>query len=61
MLLLLDIGQITKVVGLSINLRNADPDMTLESFESEFGLPAEDVYNNGAAKLLDAIFKYLEE
>ena len=51
----------TKVVGLSINLRNADPDMTLESFESEFGLPAEDVYNNGAAKLLDAIFKYLEE
>ena len=51
----------TKVVGLSINLRNADSDMTLGSFESEFGLPAEDVYNNGADKLLDAIFRYLEE
>ena len=24
-------------------------------------LPAEDVYNNGASKLLDAIFEYLEE
>ncbi|MDO5860816.1 DUF1611 domain-containing protein [Methanobrevibacter sp.] len=51
----------TKVVGLSINLKNADSDMTIESFESEFGLPVEDVYNNGASKLLDAIFKYLEE
>ena len=30
-------------------------------FESEFGLPVEDVYNNGATKLLDAILKYLEE
>ena len=51
----------TKVVGLSINLKNASEDMTIESFESEFGLPAEDVYNNGAAKLLDAILEYLEE
>ena len=51
----------TKVVGLSINLKNADDGMTLGSFESEFGLPAEDVYNNGASKLLDAIFEYLEE
>ena len=30
----------TKVVGLSINLRNADEDMTLESFEEKYGLPA---------------------
>ena len=51
----------TKVVGLSVNLKNADSDMTIESFETEFGLPAEDVYNNGADKLLDAIFEYLEE
>ena len=51
----------TKVVGLSINLKNAELDIDAEYFESKFGLPAEDVYNNGASKLLDAIFKYLEE
>lgn len=51
----------TKVVGLSVNLKNADADCTIESFESEFGLPAEDVYNNGASKLLDAIIEFLEE
>ena len=50
----------TKVVGLSINLKNASGE-TLEEFESKFNLPAEDVYNNGASKLLDAIFEYLEE
>ncbi len=51
----------TKVVGLSVNLKNADPEMDVAYFESKYGLPAEDVYNNGASKLLDAIFKYLEE
>ena len=51
----------TKVVGLSINLKNADSDMTLEYFEDKYNLPAEDVYHNGASKLLDAIFEYLEE
>ena len=51
----------TKVVGISINLKNASDDMTIGSFESEFGLPVEDVYNNGASKLLDAIIEYLEE
>ncbi len=51
----------TKVVGLSVNLKNADLDMCPEYFESRFNLPAEDVYNNGASKLLDAIFEYLEE
>ena len=50
----------TKVVGLSINLKNAELDVDLDYFESEFGLPAEDVYNNGASKLLDAILDYLE-
>ena len=50
----------TKVVGLSINLKNASGE-TLEEFESKFNLPAEDVYNNGASKLLDAIFEFLEE
>ena len=51
----------TKVVGLSINLKNANLDMDVNYFESKFDLPAEDVYNNGASKLLDAIFEYLEE
>ena len=51
----------TKVVGLSVNLKNAELDMSPEYFESTFKLPAEDVYNNGASKLLDAIFEYLEE
>ena len=51
----------TKVVGLSINLRNADEDMTLESFEEEFGLPAADMYSGGASKILDAILEYLDK
>ena len=51
----------TKVVGLSVNLKNASSDMTLEYFEDKYNLPADDVYNNGASKLLDAIFEYLEE
>ncbi|MBE6499839.1 MAG: DUF1611 domain-containing protein [Methanobrevibacter thaueri] len=50
----------TKVVGLSINLRNANSDENLEDFEKIYNLPAEDVYNNGASKLLDAIFDYLK-
>ena len=51
----------TKVVGISINLKNAELDMDIEYFESRTDLPVEDVYNNGASKLLDAIFEYLEE
>ena len=51
----------TKVVGLSVNLKNASLDLCPEYFESTYNLPAEDVYKNGASKLLDAIFEYLEE
>ena len=51
----------TKVVGLSVNLKNAELDMCPEYFESTYNLPAEDVYNNGASKLLDAILEYLKE
>ena len=51
----------TKVVGLSINLRNADEDMTLESFEEKYGLPAADMYSGGAARILDAILEYLDK
>ena len=51
----------TKVVGISINLKNAGLDMDIDYFESKVDLPVEDVYNNGASKLLDAILEYLEE
>ena len=51
----------TKVVGLSVNLKNASLDLCPEYFESTYNLPAEDVYKNGASKLLDAILEYLEE
>lgn len=51
----------TKVVGLSINLKNAELDMDEEYFESMIDIPVADVYNNGASKLLDAILDYLEE
>jgi len=47
-----------KVIGLSFNLKNA-PDLDLKDFESENKLPAVDVYNNGASKLLDVILNYL--
>ena len=51
----------TKVVGISINFKNTELDRDIEYFESQFNLPVEDVYNNGASKLLDAIFEYLGE
>jgi len=51
----------TKVVGISINLKNSELDSDLEYFESTYNLPVEDVYNNGASKLLDAILDYLKE
>ncbi|MFQ9110843.1 MAG: DUF1611 domain-containing protein, partial [Methanobrevibacter smithii] len=51
----------TKVVGISINLKNAELDLDAEYFEHKYNLPVEDVYNNGASKLLDAIFDYLGE
>ena len=51
----------TKVVGISINLKNAGLDMDECYFEHTYGLPVQDVYNNGASKLLDAIFDFLEE
>lgn len=51
----------TKVVALSINLRNAYSNIKSKDFELEFNLPSVDVYNEGASKLLDSILKYLEE
>lgn len=51
----------TKVIGLSINFKNTELDKDLEYYESNYNLPVEDVYNNGASKLLDVIIEYLKE
>ncbi len=50
----------TKVVGISINLKNSElEDLDECYFEHTYDLPTQDVYNNGASKLLDAILDYL--
>lgn len=49
----------TKVVGLSINLRNGDGE-TLDQFEEKYNLPVANVRDGGAPKLLDAILEYLK-
>ena len=51
----------TKVVGLSINLKNSDSSVKPSDFESKFNLPSADVFDKGASRLLDSILKYLEE
>jgi uncharacterized NAD-dependent epimerase/dehydratase family protein len=51
----------TKVVGLSLNLRNVRGDEMLVQCEETFGLPTADVYHEGASKLMDAVLKYLGE
>ncbi|MEG3224348.1 MAG: hypothetical protein BME94_02180 [Methanobacteriales archaeon Met13] len=45
----------TKVVGLSLNLRNVEDKEVVSSYEEKYGLPAVDVYRQGASRLLDVI------
>lgn len=53
----------TKVVGISLNLRNyseGKPKSEIYSLCSQkYGLPAADIYNDGASILLDAITQYI--
>ncbi|WP_048191170.1 DUF1611 domain-containing protein [Methanobacterium sp. SMA-27] len=49
----------TKVVGLSLNLRNVSDKTELNNYESKYGLPAVDVKNGGASRLLDVIIDYI--
>jgi len=49
----------TKVVGISINLRN-EPDKTPQDYEDEFSLPTADVRKD-PDKLLDAILNYFKK
>jgi uncharacterized NAD-dependent epimerase/dehydratase family protein len=49
----------TKVVGLSLNLRNVSDENELNKYESKYGLPAVDVKDGGASRLLDVIIDYI--
>lgn len=49
----------TKVVGLSLNLRNVNDKTEINKYESKYGLPAVDVKNGGASILLDVIIDYI--
>ncbi|MDO8870077.1 MAG: DUF1611 domain-containing protein [Methanobacteriaceae archaeon] len=51
----------TKVVGISLNLRNVDAKGQIEKYESEYGLPAVDVKNGGSSQLLNVIIDFLGE
>lgn len=45
----------TKVVGISLNLRNVEDKSLLSEFEEKYGLPVVDIKNGGASRLLKAI------
>lgn len=51
----------TRIVGLSLNLRNISGKNILKEFELEYALPAVDVKNGGASRLMDVIINYLGE
>ena len=53
----------TKVIGLSINRRNA-PDVSLEEIEEKFNLPTVDLHtdsNGGLKRLLQTVLDYVGE
>jgi uncharacterized NAD-dependent epimerase/dehydratase family protein len=53
----------TKVVGVSINLRNYSGNVPkvdlLSEYEKKYGLPTVDIYQGGALVLLDSIIDYI--
>lgn len=49
----------TSVVGLSVNLRNVKDKTEIAKYEEQYGLPAVDVRNGGASRLLDVIIDYI--
>ncbi len=54
----------TKVVGISLNLRNFTEDKSkadiFSECEKKYMLPAVDIFQGGASILLDAITEYIE-
>ncbi len=49
----------TKVVGISLNMRNVTDKKDILEYEERYKLPAVDIKNGGASKLLDAIINHL--
>ena len=49
----------TKVVGISLNLRNVSDKNEIHKYEDEYELPAVDVTDGGASRLMDVIIDYI--
>jgi len=49
----------TKVVGISLNMRNVSGKKDILEYEERYKLPAVDIKNGGASKLLDVIIDHL--
>ena len=49
----------TKVVGISLNMRNVPDKNDILKYEERYKLPAVDIKNGGASKLLDVIIDHL--
>jgi len=49
----------TKVVGISLNLRNVTNKNEIHKYEKEYDLPTVDVTDGGASRLLDVIKDYI--
>lgn len=51
----------TKVVGISLNLRNVENKDVLGDYEKKYSLPAVDIKNGGASKLLEVINDHIRK
>ncbi len=49
----------TQVVGVSLNLRNVNDKTEISKYEEEYGLPAVDVTDGGASRLLNVIIDHI--
>lgn len=49
----------TKVVGISLNMRNVSNKKDILKYEERYKLPAVDIKNGGASRLLDVIIDYV--
>ncbi len=50
----------TKVVGISLNMRNVQNKNDILKFEEKYNMPAVDIKNGGSTRLLDAIIHHVE-
>lgn len=49
----------TKVVGISLNMRNVDNKKDILEYEEKYKIPAVDIKNGGASRLLDVIIDHV--